>query len=73
MTNYPQSPKFLLVFKETDEITRKQVHSYPALHELMKLGMIEYQKGPTYKLDIFRITEAGKKMLAGVLSNGDQA
>lgn len=70
--NKPKAPQFLLLFKDNDEITRRQVYSYPALYRLMDLGMIEFQKGPAQDMDIYRITEAGKKMLAEVVSNGDR-
>ncbi len=73
--NILKAPKFLLLFKDSDEITRQQVHSWPALHRLMDHGMIEFQKGPTTDTDTYRITEAGKKMLAEVvtMTNGDRA
>lgn len=60
----PKSPKFLLLFKDCDEITRSQVHSWPALHLLVKQGMIEFHKGQDPEHDTFRITEFGKKILA---------
>jgi hypothetical protein len=66
--NKPASPLFLLLFKDGDEITRRQVYSYPALHRLMKMGMIKFRKGPTYDEDIYRITEAGKELQADVIA-----
>lgn len=66
--NIPKAPEFLLLFKNSDEIARRQVYSYPALYRLMELGMITHHKGPTRdgSADTYRITEAGKNLLGEI-------
>lgn len=71
MSLSPNVYKFLQLFKD-GEINRRQVYSYPALYRLMELGLVKHQKGPTYDLDVYRITDAGKKMLGPMVTNGER-
>ena len=62
-----KSHEFLRIFKDRDEIGRKQVYSYPALYYLMNHKMIEFHKAPDINDDCYRITALGKSVLAAML------
>jgi len=55
--------EFLETLKD-GPITRREVYSYPALHRLIDLGFIKFQKGASYYKDTYHLTDAGKKLLA---------
>lgn len=59
----PNCFAFLQTF-ENGKLPRSKVYSFPALYRLMELGLVEFDPdGPAAPHNIYRLTEAGQKLV----------